>query len=288
MRSASRCRSPRSACGARLNARFRGIALRERRRYASLNFTCAWVPSQNGLFCDCPQRHSVTRLRTSYSKPSADTTGIPPRNQSGPLHSWAGSSMRPIDTGSSGSIGFRFSVPCNEAPGRAVPDLANEHLPHDRIPGLFHLVPDLAIGVAEPGERAEMFRIHQDIRWPFDGARLFKIRLPARSLGSSNPPGRGIRHSTASNSSDRICKASAERCALFRANRLPHPWQWSVWRAAHLQRPCTVRPSYHDTCRVLLIVPAMRGARLFRRPGGIPRTRQRPRKPDTPNLRPCC
>ena len=33
--------------------------------YSSLNLIAAWVPSQNGLFCDAPQRHSVTRFRTS-------------------------------------------------------------------------------------------------------------------------------------------------------------------------------------------------------------------------------
>ena len=34
--------------------------------YATANLTEACVPSQKGLFFDWPQRHSVTRLRTSY------------------------------------------------------------------------------------------------------------------------------------------------------------------------------------------------------------------------------
>ena len=38
-------------------------------------------PSQNGLLRDCPHRHTVWRLRTSYGVPSSDTTGIPPRIQ---------------------------------------------------------------------------------------------------------------------------------------------------------------------------------------------------------------
>jgi len=29
-----------------------------------LKWTAAWVPSQKDLFCDAPQRHSVTRFRT--------------------------------------------------------------------------------------------------------------------------------------------------------------------------------------------------------------------------------
>jgi hypothetical protein len=57
------------------------------------------VPSQNGLFRDRPQRQRVTRLRTSYSKPSAETTGIPPRSQTGPLQCSSGSSTSPIDIG---------------------------------------------------------------------------------------------------------------------------------------------------------------------------------------------
>ena len=54
---------------------------------SSLNLIDAWVPSQNGLFCDAPHRHKVTRLRTSYSKPSELNNCIPPRNHSGPEHS---------------------------------------------------------------------------------------------------------------------------------------------------------------------------------------------------------
>jgi hypothetical protein len=35
------------------------------RQSPSLNLAETCEPSQNGLFDDCPQRHSVTRLRTS-------------------------------------------------------------------------------------------------------------------------------------------------------------------------------------------------------------------------------
>ena len=45
-----------------------------------------WLPSQNGLFCECPHRQSVCRFRTSYGSPSAATTWTPPRTQIGP--SW--------------------------------------------------------------------------------------------------------------------------------------------------------------------------------------------------------
>jgi hypothetical protein len=39
--------------------------------YLARNLMAARVPSQNGLLLDSPQRHRVTRSRTSYSSPSA-------------------------------------------------------------------------------------------------------------------------------------------------------------------------------------------------------------------------
>src|SRR6202050_2018381 len=73
-------------------------------RYGAWNLIDACVPSQKGLLRDAPQRHRVTRLRTSYSKPSAATTAIPPRSQIGPAQASAGSSIRPMETGRCGSI----------------------------------------------------------------------------------------------------------------------------------------------------------------------------------------
>src|SRR5438874_10044491 len=46
------------------------------------------------------------RLRTSYAKPSAECSAIPPRNHNGPLTPCEGSSMSPMETGSACSIGL--------------------------------------------------------------------------------------------------------------------------------------------------------------------------------------
>src|SRR6266404_5728032 len=70
--------------------------------------TC--MPSQKGLFFDAPQRHSVTRLRTSYSKPSAPTTCTPPRSHIGPRHTLTGSSTSPIERGYAGSNGLPVAL----------------------------------------------------------------------------------------------------------------------------------------------------------------------------------
>ena len=43
-----------------------------------------WLPSQSGLFAEPPQRHSVTRLRTSSGSPAALVTGIRPVTHKGP------------------------------------------------------------------------------------------------------------------------------------------------------------------------------------------------------------
>ncbi len=95
--------------------------------YFARNSICACEPSQKGLFCDWPHRQSVARFRFSYSKPRAETTMIPPRNPSGPLHCCAGSSTRPIDTGSLGSIAeIRALIPRHQTPGRTIPYLSYE------------------------------------------------------------------------------------------------------------------------------------------------------------------
>lgn len=81
----------------------------------------ACVPSQNGLLEDCPQRHSVTRFRGSYSKPSADTMVTPPRTQIGPLESFCGSSMSTTDgsKGTSRASPSAFTYPAARPQGRA-------------------------------------------------------------------------------------------------------------------------------------------------------------------------
>src|SRR5262249_43249372 len=55
------------------------------------------VPSQYGLLFDAPQRHRVTRLRTSHGWPSARSIGMPPLTHSAP------SGVTAISWGRSGS-----------------------------------------------------------------------------------------------------------------------------------------------------------------------------------------
>src|SRR4029453_1842158 len=65
----------------------------------SSNPCCLCDPSQNGLLRDCPHRHRVWRLRTSYGVSSSETTGIPPRIQ------YEASGSTPTDGSNVGSRG---------------------------------------------------------------------------------------------------------------------------------------------------------------------------------------
>lgn len=51
------------------------------------------------------------------------------------------------------------------------------------IVGLFDQVPDPPFRVAETGKGAQAFRVGQVQGWPFDGLRLFQVRLAAGGLG---------------------------------------------------------------------------------------------------------
>jgi len=72
----------------------------------------AWLPSQNGLLLETPQRHSVIRFRLSYLVPSCDSSVTLPRTHSGPLHPSAGSSTTPIDGGRACSISLLVRLSC--------------------------------------------------------------------------------------------------------------------------------------------------------------------------------
>ena len=72
----------------------------------------AWLPLQNGMLLEAPQRQSVTRFLTSYGLPSSDSTVIPPRTHSGPLQPSSGSSIKPIEGGSLPSITFSVLLSC--------------------------------------------------------------------------------------------------------------------------------------------------------------------------------
>src|SRR5439155_12449877 len=78
----------------------------------SLNLMLAWLPLQNGMLAEAPQRQRVTRLRISYGLPSCDSILTPPRTQSGPLQPSAGSSTIPIDGGCLCSISFPVFLSC--------------------------------------------------------------------------------------------------------------------------------------------------------------------------------
>jgi hypothetical protein len=65
-----------------------------------------WLPSQNGLLPDLPQRHKVTRFLISYFLPSDDSRSTPPLTQIGPLTFSSGSFAKLMDGSSRGSIGF--------------------------------------------------------------------------------------------------------------------------------------------------------------------------------------
>ena len=71
----------------------------------SRNLNDACVPSQKGLFEECPQRHKVTRLRISYVKPSGRCTGIPPLTHNALLMRSRGSSSKPRPGSKCGSTG---------------------------------------------------------------------------------------------------------------------------------------------------------------------------------------
>ena len=57
----------------------------------SVNPIQTWLPSQNGLLPDLPQRHKVTRFLISYLVPSDDSRSTPPLTQIGPLTFSSGS-----------------------------------------------------------------------------------------------------------------------------------------------------------------------------------------------------
>jgi len=67
-------------------------------------------PSQNGLLTELPQRHKVSRFRISYVFSSAETTGMPPRTQIGPLTFFSVSSISPSDGSNFGSMGLPVAL----------------------------------------------------------------------------------------------------------------------------------------------------------------------------------
>ena len=119
----------------------------------------AWEPSQKGLFLEAPQRQRVTRLRTSYSNPSAETTGMPPRSQMGPEHCCAGSSTRPMETGSEGSMARPVCLSiATRRPEGQLPVWRMKRSRDGVFAGVLDLAPDLAVGIADSARRRRGFR----------------------------------------------------------------------------------------------------------------------------------
>ena len=69
----------------------------------------AWLPSQNGLLLDAPQRQRATRFRLSQRLPLVDSTTISPRNRL--RRDYCRSQVRAQGTRSSRANGIGFSGP---------------------------------------------------------------------------------------------------------------------------------------------------------------------------------
>ena len=152
----------------------------------SRNLNDACVPSQKGLFEECPQRHKVTRLRISYVKPSGCCTGIPPLTHNALLMRSRGSSSKPRPGSKCGSTGALSSFHAERRPAgqwlasRIVSSAASLSL-------LFGQIPDAALCVAEAGERTIFLIIGQR---DFGSVDLFRIlgsgRVEAVRAGSQS------------------------------------------------------------------------------------------------------
>ena len=90
------------------------------------------MPSQYGLLCDAPQRHRVTRLRTSHGWPSARAIGMPPLTHSAP------SGVTAISWGRSGSTTSSAMVYDKAPEGQrsiiAMKRHCTVYLPHYMVP----------------------------------------------------------------------------------------------------------------------------------------------------------
>jgi len=106
---------------------------------------------------------------------------MPPRSQIGPLQSSAGSSIKPIEAGSSRSSGVRVG---DEAPGRTIIDLPQKHGAGLRIVGARHLSPHFVVRIAEARKGTEAIRIRQRHCRPVDDLRLLDVGLVVRRLGT--------------------------------------------------------------------------------------------------------
>ena len=136
---------------------------------------------------DWPQRQRVTRFRTSYSAPSADSTTIPPRTQMGPLTFSCGSCTKAID-----GVQHGLQRLAGRLVDRGVATRRTQAaLVDDDLGGLSRVfadtVPHGAVSVTEPRLRAQLLDVGDVDARAEQHLGTILPRLGARRLGAVEP-----------------------------------------------------------------------------------------------------